>query len=57
MEQDSARLTLLTASRKKAMLETLCAKEDVTSSQQVRQTIRDVIDEKTARVRLDPGQE
>lgn len=46
MENRSARLTLLIDPRKKAIFEQLCAKEDVTPSQKVRQFIRDYIEEK-----------
>lgn len=43
MEKRTARLTLLIDPRKKAALERLCAQEDVTPSQKVRQFIRDYI--------------
>jgi len=46
MEERTARLTLLIDPRKKAAFETLCAREDVTPSQKVRQFIRDYIEEK-----------
>ena len=46
MENRSARLTLLIDPRKKAIFEQLCAKEDVTPSQKVRQFIRDYIEQK-----------
>ncbi|WP_020410939.1 hypothetical protein [Hahella ganghwensis] len=46
MEQRTARLTLLIDPRKKAIFEKLCAQEDVTPSQKVRQFIRDYIEEK-----------
>ena len=45
MEKRTARLTLLIDPRKKAALEYLCAREDVTPSQKVRQFIRDYIQE------------
>lgn len=44
MEERTARLTLLIDPRKKALFETLCAKEDVTPSQKVRQLIREYIE-------------
>ncbi|MBM7334034.1 MAG: CopG family transcriptional regulator [Alcanivorax sp.] len=43
MERRTARLTLLIDPRKKAMFEQLCAREDVTPSQKVRQFIRDYV--------------
>ena len=43
MEKRTARLTLLVDPRKKALFEQLCAREDVTASQKVRQFIRDYI--------------
>ena len=57
MEQRTARLTLLIDPRKKAMFEELCAKEDVTPSQKVRQFIRDYIEEKTGKDWLSSEQE
>ncbi len=47
MEQRTARLTLLIDPKKKALFEQLCAQEDVTPSQKVRQFIRDYIAEKS----------
>ncbi|MCC4263645.1 CopG family transcriptional regulator [Oceanimonas baumannii] len=47
MEQRTARLTLLIDPHKKALFEQLCAEEDVTPSQKVRQFIRDYIEQKT----------
>ncbi|MDV2858261.1 MULTISPECIES: hypothetical protein [Oceanimonas] len=47
MEQRTARLTLLIDPRKKALFERLCAEEDVTPSQKVRQFIRDYIEQQT----------
>ncbi|MEY5097705.1 MAG: hypothetical protein RJA36_424 [Pseudomonadota bacterium] len=41
MEQKTARLTLLIDPAKKRALEQLCAQQDVTPSQVVRQLIRD----------------
>ena len=46
VENRSARLTLLIDPRKKAIFEELCAKEDVTPSQKVRQFIRDYIEQR-----------
>ncbi len=46
MEQRTARLTLLIDPRKKAIFEKLCAQEDVTPSQKVRQFIREYIEQK-----------
>lgn len=45
MEQRTARLTLLIDPNKKAIFDKLCAKEDVTASQKVRQFIRDYIEQ------------
>lgn len=45
MEQRTARLTLLIDPKKKSVFEALCAKEDVTASQKVRQFIRDYIEQ------------
>jgi len=44
MEKRTARLTLLIDPKKKAMFETLCEQDDVTSSQKVRQLIREYIE-------------
>jgi hypothetical protein len=46
-EQRTARLTILIDPRKKAVLEQLCAEEDVTPSQVVRRLIRRYIEERT----------
>lgn len=46
IEKRTARLTLLIDPTKKALFEQLCAQEDVTPSQKVRQFIRDYIEEK-----------
>jgi len=43
MEQRTARLTILVDPRKKALFEELCAAEDQTPSQVVRQLIRDYL--------------
>ncbi len=57
MEQRTARLTLLIDPRKKALFEQLCAEEDVTPSQKVRQFIRDYIEQKTGKDWLDVSQD
>jgi hypothetical protein len=46
MEKRTARLTLLVDPSKKAVFEKLCAQEDVTPSQKIRQFMRDYIEEK-----------
>lgn len=46
MEKRTARLTLLVDPNKKATFEKLCALEDVTPSQKIRQFMRDFIEEK-----------
>jgi hypothetical protein len=46
MEKRTARLTLLVDPKKKATFEKLCAQEDVTPSQKIRQFMRDYIEEK-----------
>ncbi len=46
MEKRTARLTLLVDPNKKAAFEKLCAQEDVTPSQKIRQFMRDYIEEK-----------
>ena len=46
MEKRTARLTLLVDPNKKAAFEALCAQEDVTPSQKIRQFMRDYIEEK-----------
>mgnify|MGYP001354198727 CR=1 FL=1 len=43
MEKKTARLTLLLDPRKKAMFEEICAAQDLTPSQVVRQLIREYI--------------
>ena len=45
VEQRTARLTLLIDPKKKAVFDRLCAQEDVTASQKVRQFIRDYIEQ------------
>ena len=46
MEKRTARLTLLVDPNKKTAFEQLCAQEDVTPSQKIRQFMRDFIEEK-----------
>lgn len=46
MEQRTARLTLLIDPEKKKAFEALCASEDVTPSQKIRQFIREYLEEK-----------
>jgi two-component SAPR family response regulator len=46
MEKRTARLTLLVDPNKKIAFEKLCALEDVTPSQKIRQFMRDYIEEK-----------
>lgn len=46
MEQRTARLTLLIDPKKKMVFERLCAEDDVTPSQKVRQFIRDYIEQR-----------
>ncbi|MEO6800037.1 MAG: CopG family transcriptional regulator [Rhodanobacter sp.] len=46
-EKRTARLTILIDPRKKAVFERLCAGEDTTPSQVVRQLIRDYIEQKS----------
>jgi hypothetical protein len=48
-EQRTARLTILIDPRKKAVLERLCAGEDLTPSQLVRKLIRAYIEERLGR--------
>lgn len=45
MENRTARLTLLIDPKKKKVFEQLCAAEDVTPSQKVRQFIRDYVEQ------------
>jgi hypothetical protein len=49
IEQRTARLTILIDPRKKAMLERLCAEEDLTPSQVVRRLIRSYIEQRLGR--------
>ena len=48
-EQRTARLTILIDPRKKAVLEQLCASEDLTPSQLLRKLIRGYIEERLGR--------
>ena len=45
MEKRTARLTVLVDPQKKAAFEKLCEQEDVTSSQKIRQFMRDYIEQ------------
>ena len=45
MENRTARLTLLIDPKKKAVFERLCANEDVTPSQKIRQFIREYVED------------
>ena len=47
LEDRTARLTVLIDPRKKALFERLCAEQDTTPSQVVRQLIRRYIEERT----------
>lgn len=49
LEERTARLTVLIDPRKKAVLEQLCAQEDLTSSQVVRRLIRAYIEQRLGR--------
>ncbi len=49
IEKRTARLTVLIDPRKKAMFEALCARQDQTPSQVVRQLIRDYIQQQLGR--------
>jgi hypothetical protein len=49
IEDRTARLTLLIDPHKKALFEHLCAREDKTPSQVVRQLIRDYIEQRLGR--------
>ena len=49
LEERTARLTILIDPRKKAVLERLCAQQDLTSSQVVRRLIRDYIEQRLGR--------
>ena len=49
LEDRTARLTILIDPRKKALLERLCAEDDTTPSQVVRQLIRRFIEERTGK--------
>jgi len=49
LEERTARLTILIDPRKKALFERLCAEEDLTPSQVVRQLMRDYIESRTGK--------
>jgi hypothetical protein len=49
LEERTARFTILIDPRKKAVLERLCAEEDLTPSQVVRQLIREYIERRLGR--------
>ena len=49
LEDRTARLTVLIDPRKKALFERLCAEQDTTPSQVVRQLIRRYIEDKTGK--------
>ncbi len=49
IEERTARLTILIDPRKKAVLESLCAEEDLTPSQVVRRLIRGYIEQRLGR--------
>ena len=56
LEERSARLTILIDPRKKAVLERLCAQEDLNPSQVVRRLIRHYIEQRLGRPWV-PGEE
>ena len=56
LEERSARLTILIDPRKKAVLERLCAEEDMNPSQVVRRLIRNYIEQRLGRPWV-PGEE
>jgi ribbon-helix-helix protein len=56
LEERTARFTILIDPRKKAVLERLCAEEDHTPSQVVRQLIREYIERRLGRPWV-PGEE
>lgn len=47
MENRTARLTILIDPKKKALFDKLCAEDDITASQAVRQMIREFIEART----------
>lgn len=55
MERKTARLTVLIDPAKKKVFETLCARQDITPSQVVRQLIRDYLAQHGVRYRTHPG--
>lgn len=56
LEERTARLTVLIDPRKKAVLERLCAQQDLTPSQVVRRLIREYIEQRLGRPWI-PGDE
>jgi hypothetical protein len=56
LESKTARLTILIDPRKKAAFETLCASQDLTPSQVVRQLIRDYLSAHDATYDTQPEQ-
>jgi hypothetical protein len=56
LEERTARLTILIDPRKKAVLERLCAQQDLTPSQVVRRLIREYIEQRLGRPWI-PGEE
>jgi hypothetical protein len=56
LEERTARLTILIDPRKKAVLERLCAQQDLTPSQVVRRLIREYIEQRLGRPWA-PGEE
>jgi hypothetical protein len=57
IEERTARLTILIDPRKKAVLERLCAAEDLTPSQVVRRLIRSYIEQRLGRPWTPGGEE
>lgn len=55
MERKTARLTVLIDPAKKKAFETLCARQDITPSQVVRQLIRDYLARHGVGYRTQPG--
>ncbi|HLT26822.1 MAG TPA: ribbon-helix-helix protein, CopG family [Zeimonas sp.] len=55
MERKTARLTVLIDPSKKKAFETLCARQDITPSQVVRQLIRDYLAQHGVTYRTRPG--
>jgi hypothetical protein len=57
LEERTARFTILIDPRKKAVLERLCAEEDLTPSQVVRQLIREYIERRLGRPWVPGGED